>query len=252
MPLGAGFATGMAADGQMIVMAAESPAGVVVYHIPTQTKRTFSDPFGIPIDIAIDKNEALFVVNVASPNGNIGMYPPHSGHAVELDCRFIGLPEAVAVDNEGDIFVNGYLRHTGVAEVVEIPTGPGGPEPQNCVRLALNAEPGYVAGIAIDPKTDDLIVLDDPDFCAGGIEGRMTVYPKPYNKATGVSHDLNANCAGLIRLSADSSRVFVLDEDVSGSYTFILQRSFPNGSDMGEYDNGQPDGFTTIPNVLPN
>lgn len=251
-PLEAGVVTNMAGDGQAVAMAAYDPAAVVVFHIPTQTKRTFPDPFGIPIDIAIDKNEALYVANLGSPNGNITMYPPESPHAVLLDCRLVGLPEAVAVDNEGDIFVNGYLRRTQAAGVVEIPVGPGGPEPQNCVRLQLKAERGYVAGIAVDPKTDDLIVLDDPDDCAGGVEGRMTVYPKPYQKDTGVSHDLGANCAGSIRLSADSTRVFVSDEDVSGSTSFILQRSFPNGADMGRYNGGNHGGFTTIPNILPN
>lgn len=249
--LGFGTVTGMAANGQAVAMASQFPPAVEVYHIPSKTLRTLDDPFGVPDDIAIDKSQNIFVSNVNKNAGNVTMFPPQSGRAVDLDCTLIGVPEGIAVDDEGDVFVNGFVRHSFVEAVVEIPAGPNGPEPQNCVKLQLKNEVG-VAGVAIDPKSDDLVTLDNPDECAGGIEGRMTIYPKPYSKATGFSRGLGANCAGSIRISADSTRVFVGDEDVSGSIFFILQRSFPNGSFMGEYDNGQASAFTTLPNVLPN
>jgi hypothetical protein len=80
----------------------------------------------------------------------------------------------------------------------------------------------------------------------------MVVYSKPYSEETGRTHDLNANCSGGIKLSADSSKVFIGDQDVSGSFTFVDQRSFPDGRDEGSYTDGQAGGFTTIPNTLPN
>lgn len=157
-------------------------------------------------------------------------------------------PFAIAVNNEGNIYVNQNGAFTGV---VEIPN-PLGASPVSCSELTLKKEPGYAGGIAVDSKTDDLVVLDDPDFCAGGIEGRITIYPQPYDKSTGVSHNLEAHCAGAIRLDATSKVIFAGDETVSGAQPYILQRSFPDGKDMGTYSGGNPGGFTTIPNALPN
>jgi hypothetical protein len=249
--LGVSSSTGMVANGHVVAMTSAYPPSVVVYNVKTANQKTLADPFGTPIDIAIDKNGALYVVNVASPVGNVTMYPAGSMQPTELDCKWIDLGEGVAVDNEGDIFVDGYGPGHFMG-VVEIPNGPHGPEPNNCMRLHLKTEKGYLGGITVDPKTDDLVVLSDPDLCAGGIEGRMTIYPKPYDRSTARSHDLNANCAGGIRLNADSTIVFVGDQDVSGSFSFILQRSFPDGRDMGIYHGGAPNAMTTIPNTLPN
>jgi hypothetical protein len=55
-----------------------------------------------------------------------------------------------------------------------------------------------------------------------------------------------------MRLNADSSIVYAIDQDVSGSYSYILQRSYPDGRSMGAYFGGAAGGFTTIPNTLPN
>lgn len=244
---------GMIGNGHVVAAANQYPPEIVLYNFDTKRTRKLPDPFGTPIDLAIDKNAVLYAMNVGSPVGNIAMYTPGSPQPKELSCKYINLGEAIAVDNEGDIFVNGYGPKPGYVEgVVEIPNGAHGPEPQNCFRLNLKSEPGYVAGVGVDPKTDDLIVLDDPDLCAGGIEGRMTIYPKPYQRLTGRSHDLGANCAGFLRLNAGSTLVFIGDQDVSGSFTFVLQFSYPNGAAMGMYNGGQPAGFTTIPNTLPN
>jgi hypothetical protein len=251
--LGTGSPSGMAANGNVVFIANSSPPEVIQYDTVTKAKTTLPDPYGIPIDIAIDKNASLYVVNAANPVGNVTMYPAGSPQPMKLDCRFINLGEAIAVDNEGDIFVNGYGPAPAyVTGVVEIPNGPSGPQPQNCVRLQLKREPGYVAGLAVDPKTDDLLVLDDPDLCAGGVEGRLTIYPKPYQKDTGTSHDLGGICAGGIRLDATSSTLFMADQDVSGSFPFIRQRGYPDLGDMGTYNGGGMSGFTTIPNTLPN
>lgn len=242
--------SGMAADGDVVILANQHNPAVLLINVVTKNRRTLPDPFGTPLDIAIGKHKAIYVLNLAG-TGNVAMYRPGSTQPIELACGKIGFGEAIAVDNEANIYINGYGPRAGPG-VVEIPNGPNGPEPQNCKRLDLKEETGYVAGLAIDPKTDDLIVFNDPDLCAGGNEGLMTVYSKPYQKATGVTRLLGGNCAGGLRLSADSTVVFYGDEDVSGSHTFIRQASFPEGKSMGTYTGGQPEGFTTIPNSLPN
>jgi hypothetical protein len=249
-PLGIGAAQSMVGNGHVVAITAQYPPEVVLYNLDTKNERTLPDPLGTPTDIAIDKNATLYVINIGRTD-NVGMYPAGSSHETELICKVLSNPEEIAVDNEGDIFINGYGpgRFVGVAE---IPNGPNGPEPQNCTRFFLKSEPGFTAGLAIDPKTDDLIVLDDPGQCAGGPEGRMTIYPKPYQKATGRTRLLGGNCVGGLRLNADSTIVFYGDADVSGSFGFIRQRAYPGGGDMGTYNGGDPGGFSTIPNTLPN
>jgi hypothetical protein len=250
-PLGLSGASSMVANGNVVAIANRYPPEVVLYDVKTKAQSTLSDPYGTPLDIAIDRNAALYVLNFANPTGNVAMYPAGSPQPKKLGCRFMKVGDSIAVDNEGDIFINGIERN-GFYGVVEIPNGPGGPEPRNCTRLRLKQEPGYDAGLAVDPKTDDLIVLDNPDQCAGGSEGRMTIYPKPYQRSTGRSHQLGANCAGGIRLDATSTVVFVGDQSVSGAYTYILQRSYPDGKNLGTYNGVNPAGMTTIPNTLPN
>jgi hypothetical protein len=245
-------AAGMVANGHVVAMVNQAPTSVVVYNIKTKTEQSFPDPYGIPIDIAIDKNANLYALNyLSSSPSNVAMYRAGSSQAQELTCKYLGSGVAVAVDNEGDVFVNGYgASFTGV---VEIPNGPSGPQSQKCKRLAgLLPEQGYEAGLAVDPKTDDLIVLDDPDLCAGGIEGLMTIYPKPYRASTARSVNLNGNCVGRMRLDATSSTVFAFDDTVDQSRTFIIQRSYPQGRGNGTYRRGNVSGFTTLPNTLPN
>jgi hypothetical protein len=240
----------MVANGHVVAIVNQAPTGVVVYNIKTKATQSFPDPYGIPIDIAIDKNANLYALNYPSPS-NVAMYRAGSSQPQELTCKYLDNGVAVATDNEGDVFVNSYgSPFTGV---VEIPNGPGGPQSQNCKELAgLLPEQGYEAGLAVDPKTDDLIVLDDPDECAGGIEGLMTIYPKPYSASTAHSVNLNGNCVGLMRLDASSSTVFAFDESVDQARSYIIQRSYPQGRGSGAYRGGHSSGFTTIPNTLPN
>ena len=238
----------LAANGNVIAIASDRPPLVTLYDVVTKNRTTLKDPNGTPIDIAIGKDGSIYALNFAKTT-NVTVYPAGSPNPLKLGCGKMSTGEEIAVDNEGDVFVNGY--RTSDIGVVEFLNGPNGLQDQNCTRLDLNPEV-VPAGLAIDPKTDDLITLDNPDECAGGIEGLMTIYPKPYQKATGFSKHVGVNCSGGLRLSADSSIVFVGDEDVSGTFFWILQRSFPDGKNLGVYHGGNTDGMTTLPNTLPN
>jgi len=242
---------GMVAHGHVVAFASQSPAGVLEFDVATKSMSTLPDPYGTPADIAIGKDASLYVVNINGQASNVTMYPGGSSTPKELNCQYLEYGEQVAVDNEGDIFVNGY-NSDNTTGVVEIPNGPNGPEPDKCFELHLQQEDGYAAGLAIDPKTDALIVLNNPDLCAGGEEGRMTIYGKPYRAKTARVHDVGKNCSGGIRLNADSTIVFVLDQDFAGVNSFVLQRSFPDGGRLGEYRGGESNSITTIPNTLPN
>jgi hypothetical protein len=246
----------LVAKGELIYAATGNPPEVLVYDIKTRTQGTMADPFGAPIDIAIGKDSSLYVINDVKANGNVAWYPKGSGPAQELTCKYIDVGEAIAVDNEGDIFVAGYEKGNS-AGVIEIPNGPSGPQSGTCKRLRLI--PGDTpAGLAIEPKSDSLLTLENPDQCAGGDEGQMTIYPKPYLPTTAVVVQLGGNCTGGLRLNADSTMVFYGDESVSGGFTYIDASTYPRGKHLGVYSEGGsfggqgPSGFTTVPNTLPN
>jgi hypothetical protein len=244
-------ASNMVADREVVAIADQNRPGVVTYNIRTKALQRMADPYGTPIDIAIDKHRNLFTLDyISDRSGNVTMYPPGAAVPRKIGCSKLGAVESIAVDNEGDIFVNGYTESS--AGVVEIPNGPDGPQGKKCRELMLLPETGYVAGVAVDPKTDDLIVLDDPDECAGGVEGRMTIYPKPYSRLTAHSVNLQGHCVGPMRLDATSKILFAFDATISGGRSYILQRSYPSGHVLGSYRRGNIFGITTIPNVLPN
>ena len=241
----------LVANGHVVVGLVPYPTPeVLVYDLDSHTSKTLPDPNGTPVDIAIGKDGSLYVINFAkSPPTNVTWYPRGNPNPKKLVCAVQNISDSIAVDNESNIFLNGYNSTT--TGVVEIPNGPSGPEPGKCKQLQLQPE-NSDTGLAIDPKTEDLITLEDPGQCAGGEEGRMTIYPKPYSPNNYTWHDIGQNCTGGLRLNRDSTIVFTGDQDVSGSFTFVIQASFPGGRPMGSYHSGQPGGFTTIPNMLPN
>ncbi len=243
-------AYGMAADGNVVVIANYSPAEVITYNVKTKAKTVLADPYGIPYDMAVGKNGTLYAMNLAS----VTVYRRGSKNPSSLSCPSIVKSEAIAVDNEGDVFVNGYAQGSITAFVIEYPAGS-----KACIEPHLRPERGYAGGVAVDPKTDDLIIVDNPDYCSGGVEGRMIIYPKPYQPRTARVRNLHVlYCASSIRLDAGASRIFVSDATVSAGFPKIDQRSYPAGRDEGTYQSspsgysGSFGGFTTIPNALPN
>jgi hypothetical protein len=91
----------------------------------------------------------------------------------------------------------------------------------------------------------------DTGDCAGGIGGTMTIYAKPYRRATGISHVIGGGCPNNLRLDATSTILFVTDA-FEGGNAFVGQRTYPDGKNLGSYNGGAPGGVTTIPNTLPN
>lgn len=249
-PLGIYNGYEMAADGNVVAIANYNPAEIITYNVRTKRERALADPYGGPVDIAIDKQGTTYALNLDS----VAVFKAGSSQPSELTCSILSNGIAIAVDNENDVFVNGYGSR-GFMGVVEFSAGSS-----TCKAVAhLRQERGYAGGIAIDPKTDDLIVVDDPDECAGGIEGRMLIYSKPYRREAVRRRNLGAQyCAGAIRLDATSTHVFVADATISDGYPLIDQRTYPGAKGSGVYEDGPSgysgdfSGFTTIPNTLPN
>ncbi|HYL26859.1 MAG TPA: hypothetical protein VEW74_03430 [Candidatus Nitrosotalea sp.] len=247
-PLGIHNVYALAADGDVVIIANYNPAELVAYDVRSKGETTLADPFGGPVDVAVGRDGKYYALNLAS----VTVFKPgSSSEPYELTCPDITNGQAIAVDNEGDVFVNG-LGKTFMG-VVEYPAGSA-----KCVRPHLRTERGYPAGVGVDPKTDDLIVVDDPDLCAGGLEGRMIIYPRPFAQRTSIRRVLGATyCAGNFRLDARSKMIFYADASVSDGIPIIDQARFPSAKSEGQYWLGYYSsqyfsGITTIPNALPN
>jgi len=246
--LGVGVHNAMAADGNTVAVAAQSAAETLLYDVVTKGTRVLPDPYGTPVDVAIDRNHSLYVLTAGTPP-SVVMYPGGSMQPVQLVCGLVREPEVIAVDDEGDIFIGAFPKRN-YPGVFEIPVGPGGPSPQSCKKLPLMFTKG-VTGLTVDARTDDLIVLDQPTQCAPGA-GRIVVYPKPYEKNTGETHYLHANCPAGLKLSAASTIIFYGDTDASGGGSLIRSSTYPAIRKLGTYSHGAPLGLATIPNELPN
>jgi hypothetical protein len=242
--LGIASAYGMAADGNVLAIASYSPSEIVTYDLLTQVELTEPDPNGPPIDLAIAKGDSIYALNSATVNA----YPEDRAGFRILRCQYIDRGVAIAADNEGDLFVNGY-GPGGFMGVVEFPFPLSG-----CKTLNLKPELGTAAGVGVDPQTDNLIVVDNPGSCSGSGDARMTVYSKPYGPKTGTRTSLGGlNCAGTFRLDATSSNMFVEALTAGGAITQIDQLSYPGANNEGSYGSSDPPGgITTLPNTLPN
>ncbi|HEY2475631.1 MAG TPA: hypothetical protein VGI19_12645, partial [Candidatus Cybelea sp.] len=244
--LGTYEANAMAANGNVVIVASYAPAELIEYNVKTKQEAIVPDTFGAPSHVAVDRAGTIYALSAHE----VGVFPKGSSQPYELTCKELSgsEPFSLAVDNESDVFVEtGYGSFRGV---VEFPVSSS----NNCVKLHLGRErdPG---GIGIDPKTDDLIVVDNPGECAGGDEGRMTIYPKPYAAGTSIERHLHAQyCAGGFRLDKTSTHIYVSDSTVDESYPLIDVRSYPDGKGRGAYSDYSAylGGFTIVPSALPN
>jgi hypothetical protein len=243
-------ATAMVANGDVVTIASSNPSELLSYNVTTGATNTIADTYGLPVDVAIGKTGTLYALN----ERNVGVFPAGAS-PYEMSCRDMSVGFAVAVDNEGDVFVNGYGRRN-FEGVVEYPAGSS-----KCSKLPLKVkEEGYPVGLGVDPKTDDLIV-EDWVGCAGGDEGRITVYDRPYGLQVVAKHFLHASCPSGFRLDATSSKILVLDslDGVRADHrvhgcgiAWVDQRSYPEARGHTTYTEGCARAVTTIPNTLPN
>lgn len=225
---------------------------MVYFNISKQSESAVPDPYGTPLGVAVDRNANVYVANNDGSNqANVTMYPARSLLPLELKCNKLTSAQGLVVDNEGDVYVLSSGRRS-LNVLYEIPSGPLGPQAEPCAEIRLKTLYAGITGLAIDPATDDLIVMTDPDMCAGGQEGRITIYPKPYESGNAHSIVLGGNCPGSIWLNAASTMIYYGDSYVANPTSFIRQATYPGGKAAGAYRGGNPGLFVTIPNSLPN
>ena len=241
--------TGLASDGNVIAIGIRKPAQIVFFDARTGRRSSVEDPFGKPGAIVLDKSENLFALNDTTNGINVTMYPAGSNTPRQLTCATAIQAQDMAAHDEGDLIVVGYL--SAAVKAVELPNGPNGLQSGKCTFLPLQVESDYVEDVTVDPKTDDLIVFHDPGFCAGPPEGRITIYPRPYDKKTAHSVDAGGTCPYGLFLNADSHSAFFIDSPLLGGQV-VRQVTYPGGKFITSYRGSFPAEGVTIPNTLPN
>ena len=142
-------AMGMVANGDTVYIASDSPPAIVSYDVNTKKTTTLGDPYGAPLDVAIDRNADVYALNA----GNVTVFPPRA-QPYELSCPFISASTAIAVDNEANVFVGGSGPGS-FAGIVEYATGSS-----TCAKLPIKTK-ASVTGLGVNPRTDALIVVDN-------------------------------------------------------------------------------------------
>jgi hypothetical protein len=242
----------LAADGDVIVMA--SAAGnVVTYDVATHAEKILSDPYGAPTDIAVDKKGNYYALN-GYGNNDVTVYTNGSSKLSTLSCPSVYSGTTIAIDNKADVFVGGWsVNSSGYANKPEIFEYPAGSK--TCRALHLRVP--KLGGIGVDPKTDDLIATENPHPGSGQV--LMLIFPKPYDLRTVIRRALHVTTAAfLLRLDADSTHIFYEDQAKGINKPLVDEAQYPSGKFEGRYQDGHyrdeywVNGFTTIPNTLPN
>ncbi|MBV8198063.1 MAG: hypothetical protein JO263_08005 [Candidatus Eremiobacteraeota bacterium] len=239
----------LAADGDVFALPnASTPGALLTYNLDHHLEKSISDPYGQPENIAIDP---LVNVYLLDSYGGVTEYQRGTRKVLELTCPLVYQSLGMGADNEGDVFIIGYVpgraKYHLRSAMWKISAGS-----QTCTALHLDPGRGTFTGIGVDPKTDDLIVLGTKE---------MVIYPKPYRTRTAVHVPLHAaNGAMDFRLDAPSKHIFYSDDVFVNHQAFPIvdEADYPSGKFEGYYkfgihaNAGWIGGFITLPNTLPN
>ncbi|MGA8534126.1 MAG: hypothetical protein WB615_08465 [Candidatus Tumulicola sp.] len=234
----------MSADGDILDIASTSPAQTVQYDLSTGTAVLQPDT-GTAVDVA---DVCCQTSSTVYSSGIRKTMPYDRSPGRTIACGTIASGVAVASDSKSNVYVQG-AGSDGYVGVFEY-----GFSTHACTELPLKVQKGTAAGIGMD-SSDDLIVADNPNSCAGSNDGRIIVYTPPYSASSGTARNISANvgCAGLFRLDSGTTGItylFMLDSN--GGSPRIDQFRYSNTSFRGSYSGGNPSAPTTLPNTVPN
>lgn len=193
--------------------------------------RTFRDPREFPVNLATAKDK-LYVANIFTRSfgpGDVVFYDggadrPSGSLKNSTFYQVIG----IAVDRAGDVFVNNNTQDFAGGEVVEYAGGTGKGS------ILTNIIVNVAGGLAIDPKSQDLLVVDQSS-------ATVSVYAPPYTGSAVRQYSFPA----VIEVALDATGSNLYCSNPNG-YIDVYQ--YPSGSFEGSYaDVYEPIGVAVQP-----
>lgn len=161
-----------------------------------------------PIGVSADSHGNLYVADYGNGDASVVVEYPQRSDTPSNSCK-TGLANAsVAVDKDGDVFVDGNNPNTGSGNIIEYTGGLTG-----CSGTTLSLTLTFAGGIQLD-KHDDLVVCDP----AVGVE----IIPPPYTKVRSTM----AGPASNIALTARNNLIFIVDS----ADAEVLVDDYPSGT----------------------
>jgi hypothetical protein len=230
------------ADGSLWI-ANTNASNILELDAAGKLSKTLKDPREFPVNLALTRKKKLYVANIFSTSfgaGNVAYYANDDG----TDLKPTGLLSnstfyqviGIAVDGAGDVFVNNNTQDFAGGEVVEFKGGRGNG------TVLTNIAVEVAGGLAIDPKTKDLLVVDQGADRSGAT---VSVYAAPYT-GSAIKTYLFPEIVD-IALDANSSNIYCAN--VNG---YVDVYGYPSGSFEGSYaDVLEPIGVAVQPAAIP-
>lgn len=223
---------GLAASNGSLLVANTDASNVLDVDASGKLTHTFRDPREFPVNVAT-AGKKLYVANIFTTSFGPGDVVFYNGRA-DLEpsgslknstfYQVIG----IAVDYAGDVFVNNNTQDFAGAEVVEFAGGTG----KGSILANINVS--VAGGLAIDPKTQDLLVVDQSS-------ATVSVYAPPYTGSAIKQYSFPAVIE--VALDASSSNLYCSNPN---GYIDVYQ--YPSGSFEGSYaDIYEPIGVAVQP-----
>jgi hypothetical protein len=202
---------------------------------------TLNDPHEFPVNLTAAPNKTLYVANVFTTSFKAGdvVYYTNYGTASSKPSGTLRNSSffqviGIAADSAGDVFVSNNTQEFAGGEVVEFPGGSG------TGTVLTNVAVSVAGGLAIDPKTQDLLVVDQ-----SASNGAISVYAPPYTGGAIATYDHSQFID--ITLDAKGRNLYCADSD-----GYVDVYGYPSGSFEGAYARvDEPIGVAVQPPPAP-
>jgi hypothetical protein len=222
---------GLAVDKGDLYIANSGESNILQLHLGNVT-RTLDDSGEAPSDVTVSHG-TVYVANIFSfPSlgaGSISIYArgsltPTSTLTSPSFFQVIG----VKVDRAGDVFVNNNRKFFARGQVLEFKAG------SSKGKALKNISVKIAGGLAIDPTTQDLLVVDQ-DAKA------VSVYASPYTGNAKATYPV-PNGGSCVDVTLDKNASHLYFANVFGTIDVV---SYPAGKFLGSYTAGsEPTGIT--------
>jgi hypothetical protein len=231
---------GLAASNDSLWIANTNASNILELNSAGKLTKTLMDRREFPVNLALARSNRLYVANIFNASfaaGNVVYYDsPDRKPTGSLRNSTFYQVIGIAVDGAGDVFVNNNTQDFAGGEVIEFPGGSGSGTALTNIAVQV------AGGLAIDPKTQDLLVVDQGTGASGA---SVSVYAPPYTGSAIKTYSFHESVD--IALDKNGSNLYCAN--VNG---YIDVYGYPSGSFLGSYaDIFEPIGVAVQPAAIP-